>query len=104
MKTITISQATARRYVLGRQGLWPSRRWAGKDGTEEALRTIEAVQMDPLNVVARDHDIILWSRVMTTILRICTPYSTTTAEPQKGNAELRSDSSHRRITRWNFGN
>jgi uncharacterized protein YcaQ len=64
MKTITISQATARRYVLGRQGLWPGRRWAGKNGTEEALRTIEAVQMDPLNVVARSHDIILWSRVI----------------------------------------
>jgi uncharacterized protein YcaQ len=64
MGTITISKTTARRFVLGRQGLWPGRRWAGQDGTAEALRTLEAVQMDPLNVVARSHDIVLWSRVI----------------------------------------
>jgi len=52
MGTITISKTTARRFVLGRQGLWPGRRWAGQDGTAEALCTIEEVQMDPLNVVA----------------------------------------------------
>jgi len=63
METITISKTTARRFVLGRQGLWPGRRWEGQEGTAEALRTIEAVQMDPLNVVARSHDIVLWSRV-----------------------------------------
>lgn len=63
MEAITISKTTARRFVLGRQGLWPGRRWAGQDGTAEALRAIEAVQMDPLNVVARSHDIVLWSRV-----------------------------------------
>jgi len=63
MNTITISKTTARRFVLGRQGLWPGRRWSGLDGTAEALRTIEEVQMDPLNVVARSHDIVLWSRV-----------------------------------------
>lgn len=64
MQPITISKATARRFVLGRQGLWPGRRWAGKEGTAEALRAVEAVQMDPLNVVARSHDIVLWGRVL----------------------------------------
>ncbi len=63
MQTITISKTTARRFVLGRQGLWPGRRWAGQEGTAEALRTIEEVQMDPLQVVARSHDLVLWSRV-----------------------------------------
>ncbi len=63
MQTITISKATARRFVLGRQGLWPGRRWAGPSGTVDALHAVEAVQMDPLNVVARSHDIVLWSRV-----------------------------------------
>ncbi len=58
-----ISKTTARRFVLGRQGLWPGRRWAGQEGTAEALRAIEEVQMDPLNVVARSHDIVLWGRV-----------------------------------------
>ena len=27
--SITISKTTVRRFVLGRQGLWPGRRWAG---------------------------------------------------------------------------
>ncbi len=64
MKSICISKTTVRRFVLGRQGLWPGRRWIGKDGTAEALRTVEAVQMDPLNVVARSHDIVLWGHVL----------------------------------------
>lgn len=60
---LVISKTTARRFVLGRQGLWPGRRWSELEGTAKALRTAEAVQMDPLNVVARSHDIVLWSRV-----------------------------------------
>ena len=63
METLTISKQTARRFILGRQGLWPGRRWAGAQGVSDALRACEAVQMDPLNVVARSHDIALWGRV-----------------------------------------
>mgnify|MGYP000863202191 CR=1 FL=1 len=63
METIEISKQTLRRIILGRQGLWPGRRWSGKEGTVQALKAVEAVQMDPLNVVARSHDIVLWSRV-----------------------------------------
>jgi uncharacterized protein YcaQ len=59
-----ISMATARRFILGKQGLWPGRRWAGLEGTAAALRAIEALQMDPLTVVARSHDIALWGRVV----------------------------------------
>ncbi len=63
MESTGISKVTARRFVLGRQGLWPGRRWSGKEGTAEAIRVAEAVQMDPLTVVARSHDIALWGRV-----------------------------------------
>ena len=63
MESTYISKATARRFVLGRQGLWPGRRWSGKEGTAEAMRVAEAVQMDPLTVIARSHDIALWGRV-----------------------------------------
>jgi hypothetical protein len=59
----SISKETARRFVLGRQGLWPGRRWADKEGAAQALRQVERVQMDPLNVVARSHDLTLLSRV-----------------------------------------
>jgi hypothetical protein len=63
MEPFTILKTTVRRFVLGRQGLWAGRRWEGKDGVAQALRAVEAVQMDPLNVVARNHDIVLWGRV-----------------------------------------
>src|SRR5215207_3857677 len=61
---ITISQQTARRFVLGKQGLWPGRRWKGKKGTVQAIRACEAVQLDPLNIFARSQDIVLHSRVL----------------------------------------
>ena len=64
MTPINISKQTARRFVLGKQGLWPGRRWKGKKGTAEAIRTCEAVQLDPLNVAARSQDIVLHSRVI----------------------------------------
>lgn len=58
-----VSKQTARRFVLGRQGLWPGRRWSGLEGLADALRTIEALQLDPLNILARSHDIALYGRV-----------------------------------------
>ena len=59
---IAISQQTARRFVLGRQGLWPGRRWRGKPGVIQAMRACEALQLDPLNIFARSQDIVLHSR------------------------------------------
>ena len=64
MKPILISKQTARRFVLGKQGLWPGRRWNGKKGTADAIRACEAVQLDPLNVIARSQDLVLHSRVL----------------------------------------
>lgn len=64
MTPIIISQQTQRRFVLGKQGLWPGRRWKGKKGAAQAIRTCEAVQLDPLNVAARSQDIVLHSRVL----------------------------------------
>ena len=60
----SISKTTLRRFVLGRQGLWPGRRWHGLEGTASALKKCEALQLDPLNVIARSHDIALWGRVV----------------------------------------
>jgi uncharacterized protein YcaQ len=64
MSDLSIGRATARRFLLGRQGLWPGRRWQGPAGTAQALRTSEAVQIDPLIVIARNHDLTLHSRVI----------------------------------------
>jgi uncharacterized protein YcaQ len=61
---LTIDLETARRFILGRQGVWPGRRWRGPKGTERALRALEYLQLDPLQVVARSQDITLHSRVL----------------------------------------
>jgi uncharacterized protein YcaQ len=61
---IEISAVTARRYVMGRQGLWPGRRWRGLDGARSAMRAMEDLQLDPIVVVARAHDLMLASRVI----------------------------------------
>lgn len=64
MKTPTpISKTVFRRYILGKQGLWPGRRWTGKEGTAQALHAIQAVQVDPVSVIAPSHDIVLWGRI-----------------------------------------
>ena len=35
---LTISHVTQRRFLLGRQGLYPGRRWRGREGVADALR------------------------------------------------------------------
>jgi uncharacterized protein YcaQ len=61
---LTINLEIARQFVLGKQGLWPGRRWRGIQGTEQAMRTMEYLQLDPLQIIARSHDIQLHSRVL----------------------------------------
>src|ERR1051326_236876 len=61
---LTITLKTARRFILGKQGLWPGRRWRGIEGTEQAMDAMEYLQLDPLNIIARSQDIALHSRVL----------------------------------------
>jgi uncharacterized protein YcaQ len=61
---LTIDAITARRFILGKQGLWPGRRWRGLDGTASAMRSMEYLQLDPLQVFARSQDLALHSRVL----------------------------------------
>jgi uncharacterized protein YcaQ len=61
---LTLDRETARRFVLGKQGLWPGRRWRGPEGTAQAMRAMEYLQLDPLQIIARSHDIALNSRVL----------------------------------------
>lgn len=61
---LTISTEAARRFILGKQGLWPGRRWRGLKGTEQAMRAIEYLQLDPLQIIARSQDLQLYSRVL----------------------------------------
>jgi uncharacterized protein YcaQ len=61
---LTIDLEIARRFILGRHGLWPGRRWRGLKGTEQAMRYMEYLQLDPLQIIARTQDIKLHSRVL----------------------------------------
>ncbi len=61
---LTIDIDTARRFILGKQGLWPGRRWRERKGTEKAMRAMEYLQLDPLQIIARSQDILLHSRVL----------------------------------------
>ena len=60
---LRISKQAARRFVLGKQGLWPGRRFTGKPGTRDAVLACEHLQLDPLVIVARSHDLMLHARV-----------------------------------------
>ena len=59
----SIDEVIRRRFVLGKQGLWPGRRWVGKKGTASALHAVEALQIDPVSIIASSPDIALWGRV-----------------------------------------
>ncbi len=61
---ITINNHVARRFVLGKQGLWPGRRWRGPEGVAGAMRGMEYLQLDPLQIVARSQDIALYGRAL----------------------------------------
>ncbi|WKZ37508.1 MAG: crosslink repair DNA glycosylase YcaQ family protein [Anaerolineales bacterium] len=60
----SISKQTYRRFLLASQGLWPGRRFSGLSGTEAALCQMEALQLDPLVMVARSQDIAMYGRVL----------------------------------------
>jgi uncharacterized protein len=60
----TIDIEAARRFILGKQGLWPGRRWRGIRGAEQAMRAMEYLQLDPLQILARSQDIALHSHVV----------------------------------------
>src|SRR5215467_8339623 len=62
--SLNISKKTQRQFILGRQGLYPGRRWQGKAGVCEAMRAGCVVQVDPLSVVAQSQDIVLYGRVL----------------------------------------
>lgn len=61
---LNINLEIARRFILGKQGLWPGRRWRGALGTQKAMRAMEYLQLDPLQIVARSQDLALHARVL----------------------------------------
>lgn len=62
-KPLVISQQTARKTLLACQGLYPPRSWSGKRGAKTFLKKVRSIQFDPINVVGRNPDLVLQSRV-----------------------------------------
>jgi hypothetical protein len=60
VKPREISKEAARRFLILRQSFLQGR---GKNGTLEAIKRLECVQTDPINVVHRNHHLVLHNRV-----------------------------------------
>ena len=60
---ITIDIITARRFILAHQYLWPPRQLRGKEGVRQFIQHIGSIQFDPINIVGRNPDLVLQSRV-----------------------------------------
>jgi len=61
--TITLGKTHARRFLLAHQHLWPPRQLEGKAGIVDFVRHVGCIQFDPINVVGRNPDLVLQSRV-----------------------------------------
>jgi uncharacterized protein len=62
-KDLTLTRVEARRFLLAHQALWPPRSLRGADGALSYLRRVRCVQYDPLNIVGRNPDLVMQSRV-----------------------------------------
>jgi len=63
MKKIKVSKLKARQFLLSYQNLLPPRSLNGKEGILQYLKKVGCVQYDPLNVVRRNAELVLQSRV-----------------------------------------
>jgi uncharacterized protein YcaQ len=63
MKTRKITLKQARRFLLCYQHLYPPYRLQGKTGILQYIQRVGCIQFDPLNIVGRNPDLVLLSRV-----------------------------------------
>ncbi|HEY47976.1 MAG TPA: winged helix-turn-helix domain-containing protein [Anaerolineae bacterium] len=61
--TMTVSKTHARRFLFAHQRLWPPRKLRGKVGILEFIRHVGCIQFDPINIVGRNPDLVLQSRI-----------------------------------------
>ncbi len=62
-RAISLTRAEARRFLLVHHHLWPPRQLRGKSGIVDFIGQVGCIQFDPINVVGRNPDLVLQSRV-----------------------------------------
>jgi uncharacterized protein YcaQ len=63
MPDLTLTKSQARRFLLAYQNLWPPRGLRGKTGLLDHIRRVGCIQFDPLNMVGRNPELVLQSRL-----------------------------------------
>jgi len=63
MKTMTITKEEARKFLIHYHGLDDSNTFVGEEGVLKYMKRVGCIQYDPLNVVGRNSDLVLQSRV-----------------------------------------
>ena len=61
--SMNITQQQACRFLLAHQGLWPTRRFKGKNGILEYIRRVGCIQFDPLNIAGHNQELVLQARI-----------------------------------------
>ena len=61
--SLMISKKHAKRFLLAHQQLWPPRQLKGKTGVLDFVTHVGCIQFDPINVVGRNPDLVLQSRL-----------------------------------------
>ena len=64
-QVITITPQTVRRLTITRQRVAGARYPPTRDGVYDLVHDLGSLQLDPINVVARNHLLVLWSRLGT---------------------------------------
>jgi len=60
---VVLEPSHARRFLLAHQRLLPPRRLEGADGVMDLFRHLGCIQFDPIDIVGRNPDLVLQSRV-----------------------------------------
>ena len=63
MKVITMSKEELRKFLVVYQGLYTNNTFIGEEGIKDFIKRVGCVQYDPLNVVGRNADLVMQSRI-----------------------------------------